>query len=41
MIIFGPGLFKITRLFGVVVLTIHFFACLFWRVKVCLSKCVP
>jgi len=35
MIIFGPGLFRIVRLFAVVVLTIHFFACLFWRVKVC------
>ena len=29
----GPGLFKICRLLSIVLLAVHFLACLFWRVK--------
>ena len=34
MVFFGSSLFKIVRLFVVAAFSIHFFACLFYRVKV-------
>ena len=34
VVFFGSSLFKIVRLFVVAAFSIHFFACLFYRVKV-------